>query len=63
MRMFYCNSVINEEEYETINNYFSVAEEYASQINAIFIETSALTAVNVPELFMKIGKPSKAYNC
>ena len=32
------------------------AEEYASLINAIFIETSALNAVNVPELFMKIGK-------
>ena len=32
------------------------AEEYASQINAIFIETSALTAVNVPELFMKIAR-------
>ena len=34
---------------------FSDAEEYASQINAIFIETSALTAINVPDLFMKIG--------
>lgn len=33
-----------------------VVEEYASQINAIFIETSALTAVNVPELFMKIAR-------
>lgn len=32
------------------------AEEYAKEINAIFIETSALTAVNVPELFMKIAR-------
>ncbi|VDH98158.1 ras-related protein Rab-22A-like [Mytilus galloprovincialis] len=32
------------------------AEEYASLINAIFIETSALNAVNVPELFMKIAR-------
>lgn len=32
------------------------AEDYARQIGAIFIETSALNAVNVPELFMKIAR-------
>ncbi|XP_033754054.1 ras-related protein Rab-22A-like [Pecten maximus] len=31
-------------------------EEYARQRNAIFIETSALTAVNVPELFIEIAR-------
>ncbi|KAL5022124.1 hypothetical protein ScPMuIL_001279 [Solemya velum] len=32
------------------------AKEYADQIGAIFVETSALTALNVPELFMSIAK-------
>ncbi|XP_060081059.1 ras-related protein Rab-22A-like [Ylistrum balloti] len=35
---------------------FKDVEEYARQRNAIFIETSALTAVNVPELFIKIAR-------
>ena len=30
--------------------------EYAEGIDAIFIETSALTAQNVTEMFIKIGK-------
>ncbi|OWF44692.1 ras-related protein Rab-22A-like [Mizuhopecten yessoensis] len=30
-------------------------QDYAQQKNAIFIETSALTAVNVPDLFIKIA--------
>ena len=32
------------------------AKEYADEINAIFTETSALTAINIKELFEKIGK-------
>uniref|UniRef100_K1QPC2 Ras-related protein Rab-31 n=1 Tax=Magallana gigas TaxID=29159 RepID=K1QPC2_MAGGI len=32
------------------------AEEYAQSIGALFIETSALSAVNVPHLFTAIGK-------
>ena len=35
---------------------FSDAKEYADEINAIFTETSALTAINIKELFEKIGK-------
>ena len=35
---------------------FSDAKEYADEINAIFTETSALTAVNIKELFEQIGK-------
>ena len=34
---------------------FSDAKEYADTIDAIFTETSALTAVNIKELFEKIG--------
>ena len=30
--------------------------EYAAEVNAIFYETSAKTAQNVNELFIKIGK-------
>lgn len=40
-------------------------EEYVSQIGAIFVETSALSAVNVPDLFVKIAKKlpmDNAYN-
>ena len=30
--------------------------DYSETINALFIETSALTALNVDEMFIKIGK-------
>lgn len=32
------------------------AKEYANSVNAAFVETSALTAVNIYELFKEIGK-------
>ena len=35
--------------------FVSDAKEYADEINAIFTETSALTAVNIKELFEQIG--------
>ena len=36
--------------------YIIDVEDYAREIGAICIETSALTAVNVPQLFESIGK-------
>ena len=38
---------------------FSDARSYAEEIDAFFAETSALTAINVQELFESIGKTFK----
>lgn len=35
--------------------FFTDAQEYAREIGAVFCETSAMTAVNVAELFDAIG--------
>jgi len=35
---------------------FADAQEYASSIDAIFGETSAVTATNVEEIFTAVGK-------
>lgn len=35
---------------------YSRGEQYAQQVDALFCETSALTAKNVEELFVKISK-------
>lgn len=46
--------------HKNVDKYFhtfiSEAKEYADDIGAIFAETSAVTAVNVQELFESIGK-------
>ena len=38
---------------------YQQGQNYASEVNAIFAETSALTAKNVEEVFIEISK----YNC
>lgn len=35
---------------------YATGESYAQQINAVFVETSALRATNIQELFMGIGE-------
>lgn len=35
---------------------FSKGEQYAQQVNAIFVETSALEATNVEEVFVHISE-------
>ena len=53
-----CPSLTPAIEYSTIflSSCFTAAQEYAESHGAVYIETSAKTAVNVPALFAEISK-------
>ena len=43
--------------------YFTGAKQYAKDIGAIFTETSALTAINIQQLFEDIGNCTHCFFC
>ena len=43
--------------------YFTGAKQYAKDIGAIFTETSALTAINIQQLFEDIGNCTCCFFC